>query len=191
MISQINSISKSGTFALRNIGRISKYLSPADHEKLVHAFITSRLDSWNSLLFGLPVTHLNKLQRLQNSAARLITRTKKDQHITPVLHSLHWLPVTSRITYKLLLITYKALNGLAPSYITELLHSYQPKRTLRSSNAQLLTVPPSRTCCYGDRAFSVCSPKLWNSLPLHVKTSGTLSIFKSRLKTFLFISYYQ
>ena len=108
-------------FHLRNISKIRDCLSPANTEKLVHAFITSKLDSANSLLHGLPTFLIDRLRNVQNSAARIITRTKKYDHIKPVLKQLHWLPVNQRINYKILLLTYKALNGQAPSYITELL----------------------------------------------------------------------
>ena len=116
----INNVSKSGSYAIRNIGQIRKYLNNEDCEKLVHAFVTSSLDCCNSILYGLPDSELAKLQQIQNTAARLVVRLKKCDHITPVLQKLHWLPVKSQINYKILLLTYKALNGLAPSYLSEL-----------------------------------------------------------------------
>ena len=99
--SHINNICKRGSLAIRNIGRIRKYLNQADCEKLVHSFVTSRLDSCNSILCGLPESQISKLQRIQNTAARLVTKTKKSDHITPVLRQLHWLPISSRIQYKI------------------------------------------------------------------------------------------
>ena len=181
MVPQINQICKSATFSLRNIGRIRKYLSQSDCEKLVHAFVSSRLDFCNSP--GFRQKQLDKLQRIQNSAARLVTRTKKYEHIIPVLCSLHWLPIALRIEFKILLLTYKAMNCLAPPYISELLNLYCPVRTLRSSESQLLQVPRTFTATYGNRTFSVCAPKLWNSLPFDVKAGPSLSTFKCRLKT--------
>ena len=89
----VNNVCKSAHFALRNIGKISKYIDQHDCERLVHAFITSKLDSCNSILFGLPTTEIDKLQRVQNGAARLIVTAKKNVYITPVLKRLHWLPV--------------------------------------------------------------------------------------------------
>ena len=103
-------------------------LSQKDTEILVHAFITSKLDNCNSLLYGLPQFLIDHLQAVQNCAARLITRSRKHDHITPILRQLHWLPVHSRIKYKILLLTFKALHGLAPSYITEMLQPYRPSR---------------------------------------------------------------
>ena len=105
--------------ALSNIGRVRKYLDQTNTERLVHAFITSRLDYCYSLLYGVPEKDLNKLQRLQNSAARLVTRTKPRDHITPVLRTLHWLPVRQRITFKILLIVYKIVNQIAPAYLCD------------------------------------------------------------------------
>ena len=102
------------------------------------SLVTSRLDYGNALLFEVNSGLINKLQRVQNTAARLITRTKKHNHITPVLVSLHWIPVQYRIQYKLLLYTFKALNGLAPIYLEELINIYQPTRSLRSENEMRL-----------------------------------------------------
>ena len=117
----VTNICKACFFHLRNISKTRDCLSQADTGKLVHAFITSKLDSANSLLYGLPTFLIDRLQNVQNAAARIMTHTKKYDHIKPVLKQLHWLPVNKRINYKILLLTYKALNGQAPSYITELL----------------------------------------------------------------------
>ena len=173
-------------FHLRNISKIRDCLSPANTEKLVHAFITSKLDSANSLLHGLPTFLIDRLQNVQNSAARIITRTKKYDHIKPVLKQLHWLPVNQRINYKILLLTYKALNGQAPSYITELLEPYIPARNLRSSCRNLLKIPLVKLLSYGHRCFSFAAPTLWNSLPDFIRQSSSLSSFKTHIKTYLF-----
>ena len=92
-------------------------------------------------LSGCANASLKPLQLVQNAAARILTRTKCFEHITPVLASLHWLPIQFRIDFKVLVITFKALNGLAPPYVKDLLHPYIPARTLRSQNAGLLIVP--------------------------------------------------
>ncbi len=107
----------------------------SDAEKLVHAFMTSRLDYCNALLGGCPASSINKLQIVQNAAARVLTRSRKYDHITPILQSLHWLPIKFRISYKILLLAYKALNDLAPVYLTNLLSRYNPTRSLRSQNS--------------------------------------------------------
>ena len=114
------------------IGRVGKILLlpyvPHRHtsKTLVHAMITSRIDYCNSLLCGLPDNSLNKLQRVQNAAARLITGTAKFSHITPVLRTLHWLPIKQRVQFKMLILVFKPINGLAPNYITNLVNILCP-----------------------------------------------------------------
>ena len=174
---QINNICKGAWYVIQKLGRIRPYLSQEVCERLVHAFISLKLDSYNLILYGLPVTELNKLQCVQNAAARLISRTPKSHHITPILQQLHWLPVKDRISFKLLLLTFKALHGLAPIYISELIKPYNPSRSLRSS-----------TLNYGDRCFSVAAPKLWNSLPGDFRYIENLCTFKTSIKTWLFKS---
>lgn len=125
----ITDIFNSWYFNIRNIYRIRKFLS-IEHKILVNAFITSRLDNCNSVLYGLPRGLLRKLQLVQNYAARLILGGLKFHHTAPLLRELHWLPVKHRITFKLLLITFKALHNLAPCYISNLLHLYTPWQRL-------------------------------------------------------------
>ena len=182
----VNHITKTAFFHLRNIARLRPNLSTTAAATLIHAFISSRLDYCNGLLYGTTNKVLKKLQYVQNSAARLLTGTRSREHITPVLRELHWLPIKHRINYKILLITYKALNSLAPPYLADLLHHHAPSRFLRSNSANLLQVPRTERRTWGDRAFSVAAPTLWNSLPSHIKVSPTLSSFKSALKTYLF-----
>ena len=186
----VTSTCKACFFHLRNISRIRVCLSLADTERLVHAFITSKLDNANSLLYGLPKFLIDRLQNVQNAAARVVTRTRKYDHIKPVLKQLHWLPISQRIKYKILLLTYKALNGQAPNYITELQEPYVPTRNLRSSSKNLLKVPPVKLIGYGHRCFSFVAPSLWNSLPNNIRESGSLSDFKTCIKTYLFNKFY-
>ncbi len=178
-----SNVTKTAFFHLRNISKLRNMLSVSDAEKLVHAFMTSRLDYCNALLGGCPASSINKLQVVQNAAA---TRSRKYDHITPILQSLHCLPIKFCIIYKILLLAYKALNDLAPAYLTNLLSRYNPTRSLRSQNSGLLVVPRIAKSTKGGRTFSYLAPKLWNSLPDNVRGSDTLSLFKSRLKTHLF-----
>ena len=134
---------------------------------------------------------MDKLQRVQNTAARLITRTRKSDHITPVLMELHWLPVEFRSQYKLLLYVFKALNNLAPVYLKELIKPYKPARSLRSESASLLQVPSTRTKTYGERRFDKVAASLWNSLPVHLRVARSIAIFKKGLKTHLFRQAFQ
>ena len=190
MACQVNTICKSVNFHLHNLWRIRKYLDRKSTERVVHAIISSRLDYGNALLYGIPMYMLNKLQRLQNNAARLVTLSPKMCHVNPLLVDLHWLPVIERINYKVLLTVFKALNGLGPSYISELLVPYKPARSLRSSGKGLLFIPKARLKCFGDKCFSTYAPKLWNSLPLALRNAASVSIFKDKLKTFLFTRHY-
>ena len=139
---------------------------------------------------GLPDKEINKLQHVQNAAARLVAGAKKQEHITPVSQTLHWLPIRARIDFRILLITYKALNNQAPIYISELITPYRPSRSLRSSNKNLLITPRFHTQSYGECSFAVAGPCLWNDLPLKLKNAETLNLFKSRLKTHLFRKYF-
>ena len=107
-------------------------------------------------------------------------------NLSPILRKLHWLPIKARIDFKLLLITFKALHGQAPAYLIELLNRYTPTRNLRSSGGNLLVIPKSCMKGYGDRAFSVAAPKLWNALPDSIRCINSLSVFKSAIKTHLF-----
>jgi hypothetical protein len=186
MEGQIKSICQACYLQLRNIRSIQTFLSKEALSCLVHAFISSRLDYCNSLLFGAPDHLINKLQRIQNMAARIVTNTSKYDHITPILHSLHWLPVKYRIQYKILLLVYRTMNGLAPSYLEELIHARKTSRVLRSNNKILLDVPRSHLKTYGENSFAVCGPKLWNMLPLHLQTASSIDTFKCHLKTHLF-----
>ena len=114
MISHINNICSSSFYYLYNLRRIRKYLSRQSAISLIHAFITSKLDYCNSLLYGLPPIYNNKLQRVQNAAARLVTNTPRICHITAILKDLHWLPIKYRIQFKIVLLTFKCLYGFAP-----------------------------------------------------------------------------
>ena len=186
----ITATCKSAQYHLYNIGRIRKYLSKESTEQLIHAFITSKLDYCNALLCGLPTSQLNRLQRIQNIAARIASLTKSTAHITPVLYDLHWLPVAQRIKFKVLLLVFKCQHGLAPSYLSEFIIPYQQARTLRSSSQHLLQVPFTRKGFFGDRAFGVAGPRLWNELPLELRTVPNVTTFKSKLKTYLFKQHY-
>ena len=114
------------------------------------------------------------------------SKRRKYDHISPVLRKLHWLPVEHRIRYKILLLTFKALNGHAPQYLSALISKYVPPRPLRSEDQYLLSSPRWRLETFGKRAFSKAAPTLWNPLPLSVKQAPSIDSFKTRLKTYLF-----
>ena len=172
-------------FHLRNISSIRDSLTDEATIQLVHAFVSSRIDYCNSLLYGIPEYAIKKLQRVQNLAARVITRSSKYSSITPTLKKLHWLPVKYRIIFKVVLLTFKALHGLAPNYLRTLLQSYIPSRSLRSETGNLLIMPKARRKL-GCQSFAVAAPKLWNDLPVNIRTTTSIVSFRSSLKTHLF-----
>ena len=184
----IKHLCRTAFYHLKNISKLRPLLTQSDAEKLIHAFISSRLDYCNALFIGIPGKNVQKLQYIQNSAARVLMRVRKHDHITPILYTLHWLPVSARIEYKILLTTYNCINGHAPPYLQSLLNA--PKttstRTLRSANQFLLQVPVTKLRTMGDRAFCSAAPRLWNCLPMGLRLPQTVESFKTGLKTFLF-----
>ena len=189
MATHITKICASSFYHIYNIRRIRKYLSQQSTETLVHAFITSRLDYCNGLLYGLPDCLLNKLQRVQNACARLIFKEQKFGHVTPLIYELHWLPIRYRIEFKILLITFKILNFLAPSYLSSLISLRLPSiyNLGNSSDKLLLSYPRFKSkATLGDRSFTCAAPILWNALPFDIRSATTVSTFKAKLKTHLF-----
>ena len=151
---------QSAYFQLHNIAKIRHCLTVNACKTIVHALVTSKLDYGNAVLFGINGRLLNKLQMTQNSAARLIMRQRRRDHITPVLIELHWLPIRFRVMYKLLVLTFLAIHNLAPAYITDLISTYEPGRQLRSASRALLAVPHHNLERFGRRGFSVNAPRL-------------------------------
>ena len=142
-------------FHLFRIGKIRRCLTRDQAKSVIHAYVTLKLDSNNALLTGSPSVLTRKLQRIQNAAARVITGAGIVDHVIPILKSLHWLLIHLRILFKLLLLTFKALNDAGPAYLKDLLDPYQPHRALRSSSDPLrLSIPVTRLMTYGDRSFS-------------------------------------
>ena len=144
---------------------------------------------WNSIARSLLESkyEFNKLQNVQNAAARVIACLRKYDHISPTLRNLHWLPVQERIVFKINLMCFKIVNNIAPKYLQELVCRYEPTRILRSSaDKWRLTEQPYKLKTYGHRAFSVAAPKLWNTLPVDIRSITDINTFKSKLKTHLF-----
>lgn len=183
---QVNAICQSTNYHLRNVRNVRNLLTQDATEKLIHALITSRLDYCNSLLFGITDNKCHKLQLVQNRAARIVTMTRSSDHITPILHNLHWLPVRHRIMYKIVILTFKVLIGEGTNYLSELVKVYQPGRSLRSSQQTLLVKPKVKLVSYGERSFLYASSKLWNDLPSEMRHCDNVEKFKSLLKTHLF-----
>ncbi|KAI4874412.1 hypothetical protein NFI96_007383 [Prochilodus magdalenae] len=186
----IANLTRSCRFLLYSIQRIRPFLSQEATQLLVQSLVISRLDYCNSLLAGLPLRAIRPLQLVQNAAARLIFNLPKFTHVTPLLRSLHWLPVVARIRFKTLMLAYKAKNGPAPPYLMAMVKSRAVPRALRASSTARLEPPSLRT--HGrqaSRLFSVLAPRWWNELPLGVRTAESLAVFKRRLKTHLFVKH--
>ena len=182
----IQQISKSSFALLNNFRAIRPYFNQKGFEILINAFISSKLDYCNAIFTGITDSNIHTLQLIQNYAAKLVLNKRKFDHATPLLRELHWLPVKYRIDYKVLLICYKARNSLAPQYISDILVPYTRYRGLRDLAPNSLYVPSTERVSMGDRAFSVCAPKLWNSLDTSIQNSTSLSQYKKALKTSLF-----
>ena len=190
MNSHITKLCQTLNYLLRNLFHIRSLLDDDSAKLIVNALITSRIDYCNSLLYGLPAKTLNRLQLVQNRAARLITKVKRTDHITPVLQSLHWLPVAKRVDYKIACLAFKCIQGDAPYYLKELLNVYSPARNLRSANSVSLErkVPKNK---FTERSFAFSAPAVWNSLPARTRNCQTFSAFKKYLKTDLFCSAFE
>jgi hypothetical protein len=174
---------------LRQLRQIRRYVPPSTFQALVVALVLTRLDYANSVLVGLPVHLVRRLQSVLNAAARLIYGLRRCDHITDALLTLHWLKVPERIQFKLAVLTHRVLHGTAPSYLGPLLRiaDLPGRRALRSASTPQLFVPPVRLSTVGHRAFSVAGPQIWNSLPVDITMIDSLPVFRRRLKTFCFL----
>ena len=187
MSAHITKVCRVARFHLHNLRTIRKFLTKEASETLVHALIFSQLDYCNSLLYGLPACQIDRLQKVQNAAARFLLHKSKFDHITQSLKDLHWLPVRYRIKYKIGIITFKALTNQAPAYIQDMIvQQHNSRYTLRSDSAITLVVPRTKQRTLGDRAFAVAAPNLWNDLPKAIRAATSIEQFKGQLKTHYF-----
>ena len=174
---------------MRQLGTVRRSLSMDTARTLVHAFISSRLDYCNSLMFGTTYLVKRKLQAIQNAAARLVTGLGRHEHITPALIDLHWLLVRQRIDYKITLLVYKCLRGSTSQYLTEycaLLSTTNLHHHLRLATRSDLIQHRTKTQRLGPRSFRCSGPSVWNRLPLSVRDSNSLTVFKTNLKRHLY-----
>ena len=189
--SHISHICNSAYASLRQISSIRHNLTIQATKTLICSLVLSRLDYCNSLLIGAPKEQIKRLQKVQNTAARLTLKIRKYDHITPALKQLHWLPIEARIIYKVCLHCHNFIHNDPPAYFSELLSIYTPSRSLRSSQDHFtLVVPRVRTVTYGERAFSSAAPRHWNDLPYDLRQQQSTQAFKRALKTHLFNKYY-
>ncbi|XP_053149256.1 uncharacterized protein LOC128343844 [Hemicordylus capensis] len=186
IVSQVEAMARSAFYLFRLIRQLRPFLENNDLKTVVHQLVTSRLDYCNALYMGLPLYVVQKLQLVQNAAARLVSGVTRRDHIMPVLKQLHWLPICFQAKYKVLVITFKALNGFGPGYLRERLLRYDPHRSLRSSGEVRLQLPPVRLVATQNQAFCIAAPGLWNALLADIQSLGSLLAFKRALKTYLF-----
>uniref|UniRef100_A0ABM5FF54 Reverse transcriptase domain-containing protein n=1 Tax=Pogona vitticeps TaxID=103695 RepID=A0ABM5FF54_9SAUR len=188
---QVALVVRTAFFHLWRIARLRPYLDMGALTTLVLALVISRLDYCNTLYVGLPLKLMRKLQVVQNAnaAARLLTGVRKYQHISPTLAMLHWLPIRFRIDFKVLMLTYKALNSLGPRYLAERLlptSSTHVTHTSQEVRLRSLTLREARKERTRNRAFSAVAPRLWNNLPPESRTAPSLGTFKNQLKTWMY-----
>ena len=192
MKSQILKTIKICNHHIKNISFIRKYLNQNTLKNLISSHVMSRLDYCNSIYYGLPNYLLKKLQNVQNRAARLVKGTRLIDRITPVLIDLHWLPMKARIEYKICLLVFKALLYQRPVYLKEYLHPFELDTSIivrHASEPHRLQEPRERSKI-AERAFRNCAPRLYNKLPSELKSITDVTLFKKKLKTFIFSECY-
>jgi hypothetical protein len=183
---QISKVCQTSFLYIRQMRRVRPFLDHNCAVLLANALVSSRLDYCNSLYYGLPKTSLQRLQYVQNSLARVVVPSvRRFDHITPTLKSLHWLPVESRVDFKIATLTFKVLTRDQPTYLAALISRYIPTRSLRSAD-KLTLVTPNIKSANGRRSFSFASPTIWNSLPSDVRSSTSFETFRKKLKHHLF-----
>ena len=180
MKDHITELKKKCFLTLRNLKKIRFLLTTSQVKTIVNSLVISCLDYCNAMFYGVSQNLMHQLQLIQNACAKAITGKYKYDHMDNDLNKLHWLSVRKRVVFKICLLSYKAVNGLAPKYLNDMFNYAHYGHTIR------LIVPHRATKGYGDRSFSVIGPKFFNVLPETVKQSLTVDSFKSSLKTYLF-----
>ena len=181
----VNNVCRGAHYHIRGLRNVRTAMSKETANTIACSLVTSRLDYCNALLAGMSETNLNRLQRVQNALARVVCRTRRRDHITPALAELHWLPIRSRISYKIATITHKIRTTQQPGYLVDLIEDAVPSRTLRSKSGILLKVPMFKTQI-GQRSFRYIAATTWNSLPDNIRTIDNFTTFKKHLKTHLY-----
>jgi hypothetical protein len=184
----VNNVCKAAHYHSRALRHVRKYVSEDIAKSIATSLVGARLDYCNAVLYGTSRNNIDKLQRVQNTLARVVKVRSKYDHITPLLSELHWLPIDARIRHKIAVLTFKAISTKKPAYLAELVSVHKSTRELRSSSRRpnQLQVPNVKTV-FGSRAFCHAAPAVWNSLPTEITdTALSLATFKSRLKSHLY-----
>ena len=187
MSDHVTNLCRTLNWQIYNLNRIRGYLDKDTCHNVVRALVLSRLDYGGCLLGGISKQDLGRLQRLQNKCARLICQKPKWSFATPLLNELHWLPVSKRIQYRILVQTYKSLLTTLPQYISSLFQQQRTSYSLRSTSAPSYVIPKSRKQA-GFKSFQSLAPRLWNKLPTSLRNITSLDLFKKHLKTYLYNS---
>ena len=177
---QLKNVCRTSYFHIRALRHIPSSIIENMANSVACALIQSRLNYANALYAGMSSTNFDKVQRVQNTFARVVTLTAKRDKITPTFERLHWLPIRYRVDYKLARLTYKIHLSGEPSHLRSQLVDYTPVRSLRS-----LVVPRTKLACVS-RAFSVAALQLWNSLLFEVRDAEILTTFSKHLKAHLY-----
>jgi len=186
MTEQVTAICRACYYELRQLCSVVHSLTREAAKTLVHAFISCCLDNCNALLYGIVYNQFQRLQSVQNAVARSVTGSRCSEHITPVLRSLHWLPVRQRIAFKLATLVHKCLNGHVPTYLADFYRQTGDRRSgMRSAETWILHMPRARST-YCDRSFAVAGPSIWNLPPAIRDPSLSRQGFRRLLKTHLF-----
>ena len=179
---QIQKVTSLSYGSIRNISQVKSCLSQQNLETFVHAFISSHLDYCNIIYLGLSRKLINKLQKLQNAAIRMIFKVRARHPVSHLFQKLHWLNIDQRVTYKALLVVYKCINGLAPAVLKSLI-------TIRNTDSLILQQTYFNNTKFGKRAFVYYAPKYWNSLPRNIRLASNIKCFKTSLKSYLLLHY--
>ena len=187
MNAHVTNIAQTCYFDLRRLASIRRFLTSTATATLVSAFVLSRIEYCNSLLFGSTHDVTSHLQQIQNYAGQIILRLQKSSNITKQLKSLHWFPVKVRSTYKIGCLCNHCHSSTAPSYVADMLQK-KPSPThntpSRSYTMSLLNRPAHSKATLGDRSFSYASSSVYNSIPNDARCAPSLSSSKSCLKTY-------
>jgi hypothetical protein len=188
MKQHVKFVAHTSFYHIRRLRQVRRRINEALATQLVLALVMSRVDYCNAVLAGLPSSTIAPLQRAQNAAARLVFNLRPHDHVTPALLQLHWLPVESRIQFKLCVLMYQAHTGVLPGYLIDSLDSCQNsvrRPGLRSASSSNFVIPRLRTN-FGQRAFSFAGPHAWNSLPEYLRSAPNINSFRRQLETYLF-----
>ena len=190
MRTHVSKVVSSCFAVLRRLRSICSSVTRPVFVSLVASLVLSRLDYGNATLAGITDRLTDRLRSVLNAAARLIYASRRTEHVTPLLHDLHWLRYPEWIDYKLAVLVYRCLHGLAPSYLADefvRVSEIESRQHLRSASTASLVVPRFQRKTLSGRAFPVAAAQTWNSLPSHVTSCPSLTLFKRNLKTELFL----